>query len=161
MIWTNSVEALQFLLKVGKNFLQHYCFYHGFITVISIFNTANSLKNVYTAITLHKEWHTDWATAKNEKLVPHYICNNHWKISFFFSFFLGGWGWGEVGRSGGGSVLLLFNASFWTISTPCSISRQFISIYFKSTELDRGHLSASVIKTNITITTLPRQQNPQ
>jgi len=133
------------LLKVCKDFLQCYCCCHGFNTVTSILNTANSLGNVYTAIILYKVRHTDCETAENEQTVPCYMCKSHAKVFFFSSF-------------GGGGVLLLFNPSFWPISTSCSISRQFISVYFKSTELDRGNLSSSVIKENITIIASSRHQ---
>lgn len=72
MIWTNSVEALQSLLKIAKIFLDYYCCYYVFNTVISIFITAHSLENVYPAIMLCKVRHRDWASAENEQLVPHY-----------------------------------------------------------------------------------------
>lgn len=146
MIWTNSVEALQSLLKVCENFLQCYCCYYGFNTVISIFNTANSLGNAYTAIMLYKVRHTDWVTAENEQLVLCYMCKSHARIFFNLFFFFGGGG------------VLLFKVSFQPISTPCSISRQLISMHFKSPESDRGNLSSSVIKENIAIITSSKYQ---
>lgn len=75
-----------------------------FNTVISIFVTANSLENVYPAIILCKVRHRDWASAENEKMVLYFFLF----LNFFFL---------NLNRS----VLLLFNASFWPVFTPCTV----------------------------------------
>lgn len=84
MLWTSIfAERLQ-------EFLHCHCCYYGFNPVISIFNSCNSLGNVYIVYHTLQRGHTDLITGENQQPAPCYTCKTHVNILFFLlsSFFL-------------------------------------------------------------------------